>query len=74
MKALWDKIKDPIIRSIRTFAQVAVGTYLLAFTGIVPGLADLGNWDIIQASLAAGILAFLWNVSESLGGAQYPRG
>jgi len=73
-KTLIEQIKAAAIRSVRTFFQTAVGAYLLAFTGLIPGLKDLGSWEIISAALAAGILAMIWNISEELGKAPYPRG
>jgi hypothetical protein len=66
-------ITDAIIRAIRTFAQAALGVYL-AGLATSPMLHDLSNWDLIQAALAAGIVAVLWNVLEGLGGAKYRRG
>lgn len=66
-------IVDALIRAVRTFVQAALGVYL---AGLVanPMLHDLSSWDLIQAALAAGIVAVLWNVLESVGGAKYPRG
>ena len=64
-------IINALIRAIRTFGQAALGVYLAGLAGI-PGLAELGNWQLIQAALAAGIVAVLWNLLESLGGEKYP--
>lgn len=73
-KTLVEQIKAAAIRSVRTFCQTAIGAYVLAFTGLVPGLKDLGSWEIISAALAAGILAMVVNISEEFTKAQYPRG
>ena len=64
---------DALIRALRTFVQTALGVYLAGLVAS-PMLHDLGNWDLVQAALAAGIVAVLWNVLEGLGGAKYPRG
>ena len=73
MNAVWESVKPALIRAARTFAQTALGVFLAGIT-VSPMLGDLSNWSLIQASLAAGIVAVLWNVSEELGGAKYPRG
>ena len=66
-------IIDALIRALRTFVQTALGVYLAGLVAS-PLLRDLGNWALIEAALAAGIVAVLWNVLEGLGGAKYPRG
>ena len=66
-------IVDALIRAVRTFVQAALGVYLAGLVAS-PMLHDLGSWELIQAALAAGIVAVLWNVLESVGGAKYPRG
>jgi hypothetical protein len=40
----------------------------------VPALADLGTWPLISAALAAGIVATLWNVLETIKTVPYNRG
>jgi hypothetical protein len=66
-----DAIINALIRALRTFAQTALGVYL-AGLAVAPTLGDLGTWPLIQAALAAGIVAVLWNLLESLGGEKYP--
>lgn len=66
-----DAVVNALIRAVRTFAQTALGVYL-AGLAVAPTLGDLGTWPLIQAALAAGIVAVLWNLLESLGGEKYP--
>lgn len=66
-----DAIINALIRALRTFAQTALGVYL-AGLAVAPTLGDLGTWPLIQAALAAGIVAVLWNLLEALGGEKYP--
>lgn len=66
-----DAIINALIRAVRTFAQTALGVYL-AGLAVSPALGDLGSWPLIQAALAAGIVAVLWNLLEALGGEKYP--
>ena len=66
-------IINALVRGVRTFLQAALGVFLAGLVAS-PTLRDLGNWTLIEAALAAGIVAVLWNVLESLGGAKYPRG
>ena len=73
MNAVWEAVKPAVIRAARTFAQTALGVYLAGIT-VAPMLGDLGSWELIQAAIAAGIVAVLWNVSEELGQVKYPRG
>lgn len=73
MTALWEALKPALIRAARTFAQTALGVFLAGIT-VSPMLGDLGNWQLIQAALAAGIVAVLWNLAEELGQPNYPRG
>jgi hypothetical protein len=68
-----EAIINALIRALRTFAQTALGVYLAGLVAS-PALGDLGSWTLIQAALAAGIIAVLWNLLESLGGAKYPTG
>lgn len=67
-----DAIISALVRALRTFAQTALGVYLAGLT-VSPALGDLGNWPLIQAAIAAGIVAVLWNLLESLGGDRYPK-
>ena len=73
MKAVWEAVKPALIRAARTFAEVALGVYVAGLT-VSPMLGELGSWDLIQAALAAGIVAVLVNVLEELRGVNYPRG
>jgi hypothetical protein len=66
-----DVIINALIRAVRTFAQTALGVYLAGLIA-APALGDLGSWPLIQAALAAGIVAVLWNLLEALGGEKYP--
>lgn len=70
----WNKLRDAGIRALRTFAQVALSVYLAGIS-VSPALHELSSWDLIQAALAAGVVALLWNLLEQLGGGvKYPRG
>ena len=66
-------IIDALIRAVRTFVQSALGVYLAGLVA-VPALADLGTWPLISAALAAGIVATLWNVLETIKTVPYNRG
>lgn len=68
-----EAIKAAAIRAARTFVQCALGIYLAGLIAS-PALGDLGSWALIQAAIAGGIVAVLWNLLEELGGAKYPRG
>jgi len=69
----WTKVRDVVLRLLRTVAQTALGVYLAGLS-VAPALGELSSWQLVQAALAAGIVAGLWNLLEILGGAKYPRG
>lgn len=65
MSALWSKVRDPLIRAVRTFAQTALGVWL-AGLAVSPTLGDLSSTALLTAAAAAGIVAAAHNVLEEL--------
>jgi len=70
---MWENVKNAAIRAVRTLVQTALGVYLAGLVAS-PALGDLGSWTLIEAGLAAGIVAVLWNLLEELKGVPYSRG
>jgi len=70
------KIAGPAIRTVRTFAQTAIGVYL---AGVVasPAVSDLADISLLDSAAAAGFvsaLTLIQNLIEESRSVEYDRG
>ena len=73
---IWERIRRPVIRAARTFAQTSIGVYL---AGVVasPLLEDLADVGLLESAAAAGlvsVLALVQNLLEESRQVNYDRG
>lgn len=70
---MWSKLQPALIRALRTFIQTFLGVYLAGVT-VNASLETLTSKTIVEAALAAAVVALLMNIAEQLGGVSYNRG
>jgi len=76
MEQFWNSIRNPLIRSARTFVQTTLGTWLTLNTvGQFERYEQLGDLGAIEVSVVAGAVAVVTLVHNILENkASYDRG
>lgn len=76
MGSIWIRVRGPVIRALRTFAQTSIGVYLAGIVAspVVKDLADIGLLDSAAAAGVVSVLALIQNLLEESRSVNYDRG